>query len=796
MPLRKGRQLFITTRFSPSERNAAANLHSILKKNMEGLFLPDTKNKESAERKGFFFRRSKSAPINEQQNSESTVLNETGLYGKVDIAAELSEAVNAAVSAVAAAASSSEDSAPAKPQPKNGNGNRRRKPQPKKEADLSQGSAAKPNVQGPAGKANAPKQGSGKPGEAAVAPKQGSGKPGEAAVAPKQNGARPNGGAQNQQRRNNNKNGTPDASAVLETTSAEAAKKSRSRSRGGARQDKTPLKIIPLGGLGEIGKNMTLFEYKNDIVIVDCGLAFPDDDMPGIDLVIPDFSYVIKNRDKIRGVVLTHGHEDHIGSLSYLLKEVNVPVYSARLTIGLVEGKLKEAGILNSAKLVVKRPGDVVKMGGISVEFIAVNHSIPDACGFAITTPVGTIIHTGDFKIDYTPVDGQMIDLARFGELGRHGVLALMSDSTNAERPGMTPSERRVGDSFEMLFKKAGDRRILVASFSSNVHRIQQVIDTAVRHGRKVVVSGRSMENVTAKAMELGYLKAPPDTVIDIDHMRGVPDENLVIITTGSQGEPMSALTRMARGEHRRISVTAHDFIIISATPIPGNEKLVGKVINDLMTLGAEVIYESSMGIHVSGHACREEIRTILGLTKPKFFLPVHGEYKHLIKNRELAMEMGIPDKNILVGEIGRVIELTPDSVRAVSTVPSGSVMVDGSGIGDVGSIVLRDRKLLAEDGLIIAVAAIDSATGDILSGPDVVSRGFVYVRESEELLAGARQVCRQALASCAASTQGAREWSNLKQAVRDQLGGYLFNKTKRRPMILPIIQEIQTKEK
>lgn len=765
--------------------------------------MPDTKNKESAERKGFFFRRSKSAPKNEEQSKENAVLNETGLYGKVDIAAELSEVVNAAVSAVAAAAASADGNAPAKPQQKNTN-NRRRNPQPKKEGSASPGNAAKPN----GGAQNAPRQNAGAPrrsgstqnANAQNAPKQGV-NPAQNTNAPKaanEQGA-PNAQNANAQRRPNNRKGAAGAALPLTDKAApqnEAAKKSNSRSRAGAKYDKTPLKIIPLGGLGEIGKNMTLFEYKNDIVIVDCGLAFPDDDMPGIDLVIPDFSYVIKNRDKIRGVVLTHGHEDHIGSLSYLLKEVNVPVYSARLTIGLVEGKLKEAGILNSSKLVVKKPGDIVKLGSISVEFIAVNHSIPDACGFAITTPVGTIVHTGDFKIDYTPVDGQMIDLARFGELGRHGVLALMSDSTNAERPGMTPSERRVGDSFEMLFKKADDRRILIASFSSNVHRIQQVIDTAVRHGRKVVVSGRSMENVTAKAMELGYLKAPEGTIIDIDHMRGVPDENLVIITTGSQGEPMSALTRMARGEHRRISVTAHDFIIISATPIPGNEKLVGKVINDLMTLGAEVIYESSMGIHVSGHACREEIRTILGLTKPKFFLPVHGEYKHLIKNRELAMEMGISDKNILVGEIGRVIELTPDSVRAVSTVPSGSVMVDGSGIGDVGSIVLRDRKLLAEDGLIIAVAAIDAATGDILSGPDVVSRGFVYVRESEELLAGARQVCRQALASCAASTQGAREWSNLKQAVRDQLGGYLFNKTKRRPMILPVIQEIQVKEK
>ncbi|MEG2204512.1 MAG: ribonuclease J, partial [Oscillospiraceae bacterium] len=502
--------------------------------------------------------------------------------------------------------------------------------------------------------------------------------------------------------------------------------------RSRTKKEQTPLRIISLGGLGEIGKNMTLIEYQNDIVIVDCGLAFPDDDMPGIDLVIPDFTYAIKNREKIRGVVLTHGHEDHIGALGYLLREIDVPVYSAKLTIGLVEGKLRELGVLNRARLNVVKPGDAVKLGCMSVEFIAVNHSIPDACALAIMTPIGVLVHTGDFKIDYTPVDGTMIDLARFGALGSQGVLALMSDSTNAERPGLTPSERRVGESFEILFRKAEDRRIILASFSTNVHRIQQVIDTAVHYGRKVVISGRSMENVSAKATELGYLKAPAGTLVEIDKMRGIPDSQLVIITTGSQGEPMSALTRMARGEHRKISVTCHDFIIISASPIPGNEKLVGKVINDLMHLGAEVIYENSMGIHVSGHASREEIRTIIGLTKPKFFIPVHGEYKHLVKNRDLAIELGIPPERILVGEIGRVIELTQDSIKAVTTVPSGAVLVDGSGVGDVGSIVLRDRKLLAEDGLIIVVASVDAKTGALLAGPEVVSRGFVYVRESE----------------------------------------------------------------
>lgn len=702
--------------------------------------MPETKNKTTAEGKSDFSRRSRFAPKNRQQASENVAITETGLYGKVDLDVQKTAA----------------------PQPKQEQfrkkqvegTHRPRKPLTKKEIfeRKDDNRTERPSV------------------------------------------------VTQPQKPVNSRRGRPKNPDVAQTaneaaplaTSPVEAKKPRNRRGQKRTSDKNPVRIIPLGGLGEIGKNMTAIEYKNDMIIVDCGLAFPDDDMPGIDLVIPDFSYVIKNKDKVRGVFLTHGHEDHIGALSYLLKEVNVPVYSARLTIGLVEGKLKEAGILKSAKLHVQKAGDVVKMGTISVEFISVNHSIPDACAFAIFTPAGTLVHTGDFKIDYTPVDGQMIDLARFGELGRHGVLALMSDSTNAERPGMTPSESRVGESFEMLFKKAGDRRIIVASFSSNVHRIQQVIDTAVRHGRKVVVSGRSMENVTAKAMELGYLKAPKDTVVDIDHMRNIPDENVVIITTGSQGEPMSALTRMARGDHRKINVTGHDFIIISATPIPGNEKLVGKVINDLMVLGAEVIYESTMGIHVSGHACREEIRTILGLIKPTYFIPVHGEYKHLVKNRELAIEMGVKPDHIVVSETGRVIELTEHSVKAVATVPSGAVMVDGIGIGDVGSIVLRDRRLLAEEGLIIAVAAIDSKTGAVISGPDIVSRGFVYVRESEELLNSAKQVCRQALSATAANAQGGREWTNLKQAVRDQLGGFLYSKTKRRPLILPIIQEIQ----
>jgi len=573
----------------------------------------------------------------------------------------------------------------------------------------------------------------------------------------------------------------------------EGGAKKRAQRDGAKKNTKnvSPLKIIPLGGLGEIGKNMTVIEYENDIVIIDCGLAFPNDDMLGVDLVIPDFSYVVRNRDKVRGIVITHGHEDHIGSLSYLLKELNAPVYSARLTIGLIEGKLKEAGNLREASLNVVKAGDQIKLGKLTVEFIAVNHSIPDSCGLAIFTPVGTIVHTGDFKIDFTPVDGQMINLARFGELGGHGVLALLSDSTNAERPGITPSESMVGRTFEMLFERAGSRRIIVASFSSNIHRIQQLITVAERCGRHVAISGRSMENVTAKALELGYLKAKEGTIITVDDMRRYPDEEIVIATTGSQGEPMSALTRMARGEHRKISVTCHDFIIISALPIPGNEKLVGSVINDLMHLGADVIYERSAGIHVSGHACQEEIKTIMGLTHPKFFIPVHGEYKHLVKNSELAVEMGIPRENIYVGENGDVIELTPKGMRSVTSVPVGAVMVDGSGVGDVGSIVLRDRRMLADEGLVVAVAAIDGKTGALLAGPDLISRGFVYVRESEELIGEAQQLCRAALERAAQG--GQCDWSNLKQIIRDQLGSFIFQRTRRRPVILPVIQEIKS---
>ena len=576
--------------------------------------------------------------------------------------------------------------------------------------------------------------------------------------------------------------------AVRETALARGTEKRTGR-RSTRERAKTPVKIIPLGGLNEIGKNMTAYECGNDIFIVDCGIAFPDTEMLGVDLVIPDFSYVERNKDRVRGVVLTHGHEDHIGGLPFLLKVVNVPVYGTRLTLGLVEGKLKEHGLLGSVQLNVVRPRDTVKLGCMAVEFIRVNHSIPDAVALAIHTPAGVIIQTGDFKIDYTPIEGEMIDLARFGELGSKGVLALLADSTNAEKPGSTMSERKVGESFEGLFKNAGSRRIIVATFASNVHRIQQIIDCAARSGRKVAVSGRSMVNVVAKATELGYLHAPAGILVDIDSIGRYPDEKMVIITTGSQGEPMSALFRMAMSDHRKVEVTQNDFIIISATPIPGNEKFVGRVVNELMKLGAEVIYERMYEVHVSGHACQDEQKLMIGLTKPKYFMPVHGEYKHLCKHAGLARSMGIPNENIIIADIGRVVEFNGISVDTTNTVPAGKVLVDGYGVGDVGSIVLRDRKHLAEDGLIVVVATINGQTGQAVAGPDIVSRGFVYVREAEDLMNEAKHVVKLVLEDC--HTKGIREWGNIKVKVRDSLSDYLYGKTKRKPMILPIIMEV-----
>jgi len=552
---------------------------------------------------------------------------------------------------------------------------------------------------------------------------------------------------------------------------------------------KTPVKIIPLGGLNEIGKNCTVIECSNDMFVIDCGMAFPDSELLGVDIVLPDYSYVEKNIDKLRGVVLTHGHEDHIGGLPYFLKKFNVPVYGTRLTLGLVEGKLEEHGILGGSKLNVVTPGQTVKLGCMAVEFIRVNHSIPDAVGMAIHTPAGIIIHTGDFKVDYTPIEGGIIDLQRFAELGNKGVLALMSDSTNADRPGFTMSERKVGESFEKLFVQAEGKRLIIATFASNIHRIQQIINNAVSTGRKVAVSGRSMVKVISVGIELGYLKVPNGVLVDIDMVSRYPADKMVIVTTGSQGEPMSALTRMANNEHRQVSITPNDFIIISANPIPGNEKLVTRVINELMKLGAHVVYENIYEVHVSGHACQEEQKLILSITKPKFFIPVHGEYKHLYQHKATAMSVGIPENNIILGDNGFVIETDNVDIKVTGTVPAGRVFVDGLGVGDVGSVVLRDRKHLAEDGLIVAVATIDRDTGMILSGPDVVSRGFVYVRESEELLGEAKKLLSETLQDCL--DRNIKDWNSIKTKMKDNLSNYIFEKTKRTPMILPIIMEL-----
>ncbi len=588
----------------------------------------------------------------------------------------------------------------------------------------------------------------------------------------------------------------PSAAATAAATAAKTEQTAKQEQQTDGKTDKssrqgrkTPVKIIPLGGLGEIGKNMTLYECGNDMFIVDCGLAFPDDEMLGVDIVLPDYTYIEKNLDKLRGVVITHGHEDHIGGLPYFLKRFNVPVYGTRLTVGLIEGKLKEHNLLGKRTLNVVKPRQTVKLGCMSVEFIRVNHSIPDAVGFAIHTPAGVIIQTGDFKIDYTPIEGDIIDLARFGELGSKGVLALLSDSTNAERPGSALSEKKVGESFETLFAKAGQRRMIIASFASNIHRIQQMIDMAVRCGRKVAVSGRSMINVTTKAMELGYLTVPEGVLIDIEMIKRYPDDKLVIVTTGSQGEAMAALSRMAAGDHRNVAINANDFIIISATPIPGNEKTVGRVVNDLMKLGAEVIYEKMYEAHVSGHACQDELRLMMGLTKPKFFMPVHGEYKHLKKHAGIAESMGIPPENIIIADIGKVVETDAVEMKITGTVPAGRVLVDGLGVGDVGSIVLRDRKHLSEDGLIVVVLAIEKRSGKVVSGPDIVSRGFVYVREAEVLIDEARSMVRNALAQC--EEKEIREWGQIKTKVRDALSDYVYRATKRSPMILPIIMEV-----
>ena len=552
---------------------------------------------------------------------------------------------------------------------------------------------------------------------------------------------------------------------------------------------KPKLKIIPLGGLHEVGKNITVFEYEDDIIVVDCGLSFPEDDMLGVDLVIPDITYLQRNVDKIRGLIITHGHEDHIGSVPYLLKQINIPVYAPKLAMGLIKNKLEEHRILRSSTLIEVTQGQKLKFGkNFEVEFIRSTHSIPDSVMLAIKTPVGTILHTGDFKVDYTPIDGKIMDFGRIAELGNEGILALMSDSTNAERKGFTMSESSIGPVFDNLFDGC-TKRIVVATFASNVHRVQQIVSSAVKYKRKIAICGRSMINMITTAKDLGYIDCPDDIFIDIDTMSAYNDEQLVIITTGSQGETMSALTRMAAGDHRKVKITPNDLVIISANPIPGNEKSVSKVIDDLMQIGAEVVYSALADVHVSGHACQEEQKLIFALAKPKFFIPVHGEYRQLRAHAETAQMMGIPAKNIVMMENGRVVELDEKEIKFNGMVPNGRVLVDGLGVGDVGNIVLRDRQHLSQDGLIVIVLTMDSSTGEVVAGPDVISRGFVYVRESENLMDDVKSVVRHEIKKC--EEKGIRDWSTIKSTVRENLRDYIFSKTKRNPMIIPIIMEV-----
>lgn len=552
---------------------------------------------------------------------------------------------------------------------------------------------------------------------------------------------------------------------------------------------KSPQKvqIIPLGGLGEIGKNMTIIRYGDDIIVIDSGLMFPDDEMLGIDLVIPDISYLLENRDLVRGIILTHGHEDHIGALPYVLKQLNVPVYGTKLTLGLLEGRLKENNV-SCNNLIPIKPGDRITVGIFKVGFIHVSHSIADSVGLSIKTPIGTIVHTGDFKFDQTPVDGKVTDFHRFAELGDQGVLVLMADSTNAERPGYTLSEKSVGNTFDEAFRNAKER-IIIATFSSNIHRIQQAIDTAYKYKRKVAVLGRSMSNVVSIAMELGYISIPEEILIDIDEINNYLASEIVIITTGSQGEPMSALTRMAMSDHRKVEIMHGDTVIISATPIPGNEKLVSRTIDYLFRQGADVIYERDSGIHVSGHASQEELKLMHNLIRPKFFVPVHGEYRHLVKHAKIAQELGMQKSNIFVAENGNILEFSSDKGSIVGKTMAGNVLVDGLGVGDVGNIVLRDRRQLAKDGILIVVITMDKQRGCVIAGPDIVSRGFVYVRESEQLIEEAKDRVKQALERC--ETESITEWAAIKSNVRDTLGKYLYEKTRRRPMILPIIMEV-----
>ena len=551
---------------------------------------------------------------------------------------------------------------------------------------------------------------------------------------------------------------------------------------------KEKLKIIPLGGLNEIGKNMTVIEYGNDIVVIDCGVAFPDDDMLGVDLVIPDTTYLKRNLNKLRGYVITHGHEDHIGAIPYVLRECNAPIYATRLTCGIIETKLSEHKMPQKVKMNRVRAGDTIKLGCFKIEFIHTNHSIADSVALAITTPLGTILHTGDFKIDSTPIDGEVIDLARLGELGKEGVLCLCADSTNVERPGFTPSEKVVGATFMRQFQNC-DERIIVTTFASNVHRVQQVLDAAAQCGRKVAVTGRSMENMMKVSTELGYMKVPKNTLVDINRLKGLPKNKQVIVTTGSQGEEMSALYRMAFSTHKQVEIGAGDKVIISASAIPGNEVTVSRVINELFRKGVKVVYDRADMLHVSGHACQEELKIIHALVKPKFFIPVHGEQRHLKTHAKLAQQMGMPPKNILISDIGKVIELTPNSAKINGTVPAGRVFVDGYGVGDVGSVVLRDRKHLAEDGMIVVVVSMSGEDGSVVSGPDIITRGFVYVKESEGLMEELRKVAVKALEECRMDTMN--DWASIKSEIKNAISGFLYKKTKRNPMILPVIMEV-----
>ncbi|MDR0862815.1 MAG: ribonuclease J [Oscillospiraceae bacterium] len=548
------------------------------------------------------------------------------------------------------------------------------------------------------------------------------------------------------------------------------------------------LKIIALGGLNEIGKNLTVYEFGADMIVVDCGLGFPDDDMYGVDIVIPDFTYLVKNQSKLRGIFLTHGHEDHIGAIPYLMREVSAPIYATPLTAGLIALKLQEHGLTATTELITMKPGDIIKLGCFKVEPIHINHSIPDAVSFAIKTPIGTLVHTGDFKVDTTPISGDMIDLARFGELGNRGVLALLPDSTNVEKPGYSTSERKVGEKFDALFRGC-TQRILVTTFASNVHRIQQVINCAAKYDRRVAVTGRSMENILRVSTELGAMDVPKGVLVELNQVKNMPPEKTVIITTGSQGETMSALHRMAFGSHKQVDIKPGDRIIISASAVPGNENAVSKVIDELFRRGAEVIYDKSADLHVSGHAYQEELKMMIALTKPKFFIPLHGEHRHLATHAKIAAQMGIEQSKIVISEIGRVIELTGRSIAKAGTVPSGHVLVDGSGIGDVGAVVLRDRKHLAQDGMLVVIVTLSSEDGGLISGPDIITRGFIYVKESEELMRELREVVLATLADFA--PRKIADWTALKSAIKADLSTYLYKKAKRNPMILPVVTEI-----